>query len=108
MKTATNNLAPFNKPPGTGRIQHSIRCCKHEPSITATRFIISKILNHHQYNIPDNTPSIIVAKGGNNSVSYSKSFAYHNPENEGFFTHSFPRLKIGEADFENDDVMDIL
>lgn len=92
MKTAISILAPFNEPPGTGRIQHSIRCWKYEPSITATGFIFSKILNHHQYNIPDNTPSIIVAKGGNNPVSSCKSFAYNNPENEGCITHSFLRL----------------
>jgi hypothetical protein len=82
MKTAISILAPFNEPPVTGRIHHSIRCWTHEPSERATGFIFSKFLNHHQYNIPDSTLSIIVAKGRNNSVSSTKSFAYNNPENE--------------------------
>ena len=99
MKTAINILAPFNEPPIPGRVHHSIRSWKSESSETFTGIISGNFLNHHQYKISHDTPSIIVANGVANSVSFTKSFAYNNPEIECRFTHSFQRLNRS-GDFE--------
>ena len=79
MKTAKSILAPFNETPVNGRMNHSIRCWRNEAVIG---LVSSKFLNHHQYNIPNTTISIVVAKGVEHSVSSTKSFANNNPENE--------------------------
>ena len=103
MKTAISSLAPFNEPRITGPIHHSIRGWTFEISETTTGFNFCKFVNHHQYNIPGSTVSIIVAKAVANSVSFTKSFAYSNPENECRFTPFFPKIKQARLILKTDD-----
>ena len=80
MKTANRILTLLNEPLIKGGIRLQIRNLR--SSETTTDFIFIKFLNHHQYNIPNTTISIVVAKRVAHRKSSRKSFAYNNPENE--------------------------
>jgi hypothetical protein len=81
MKTANRIVTLFNESTINGRICLQIGDLR--SSETATGYIFRKLLNHHQYNIPNTTISIVVAKGVEHSKTSRKSFLYNDPGNEG-------------------------
>jgi hypothetical protein len=101
MKTALRISAPFNVPPIDGRMHDSIRGWNHEPFKASIDPVSVKFLNHHQYNIPNTTISIVVANGVRRSVSSPIFLAYQHRKNECCLVFISSHNYVGGVDLEN-------